>query len=69
MSYLPGHEGLTSERGEGTKTCDVAEPVNFHQGDAVEQDAVGQHEGDVGPPHAGPHSQNTIHHVNQGPVL
>ena len=67
--HLPGHEGFTLERGEGTETSDEAEPADFHQGDAVEQDAVGQDEGDIGPAHTGPHGQDSIHHVHQGPVL
>lgn len=67
--YLPGHEGFTLERGEGAKTADEAEPADFHQGDAVEQNAVGQDEGDVGPAHTGPHGQEPVHHAHQGPVL
>lgn len=69
MIYLPGHKGLTLERGEGAEARDEAEPADLHQGDAVEQDAVGQDEGDVGPAHTGPHSQQPVHEVHQRPVL
>lgn len=69
MVYLPGHEGFALERSEGAETRGKAKPTDFHQGDAVEQDAVGQDEGDVGPAHAGPHSQQPVHQVHQGPVL
>ena len=30
---------------------------------------MGQDQGDVGPAHAGPHGQQPVHHVHQGPVL
>ncbi len=30
---------------------------------------MGQDEGDVGPAHAGPHSQQPVHQVHQRPVL
>lgn len=67
--YLPGHKGLAFECGEGAEACDEAQPADFHQGDAVEEDAVRQDEGDVGPAHAGPHSQEPVHQVHQRPVL
>lgn len=67
--YLPGHKGLAFECGEGAEACDEAKPADFHQGDAVEEDAVRQDEGDVGPAHTGPHSQEPIHQVHQRPVL
>lgn len=67
--HLPGHKGLALECGEGAEACGEAKPADFHQGDAVEEDAVGQDEGDVGPAHAGPHSQEAVHQVHQRPVL
>lgn len=67
--HLPGHEGLTLERGEGAQTGDEAKPAYFDQRDAVEEDAVGQDEGDVGPAHTGPHRQQPVHQVHQRPVL
>lgn len=67
--YLPGHKGLAFEGGEGAEACDQAKPADLHQGDAVEEDAVRQDEGDVGPAHTGPHSQEPVHQVHQGPVL
>lgn len=67
--HLPGHKGLAFECGEGAEACDEAKPADFHQGDAVEEDAVRQDEGDVGPAHTGPHSQEPVHQVDQRPVL
>lgn len=67
--YLPGDKGLALERGEGAEARDEAEPADFHQGDAVEKDAVRQDEGDVGPAHTGPHGQEPVRQVHQGPVL
>lgn len=67
--YLPGHERLTLEGRECKQTSGEAEPADLHQGDAVEEDAVRQHEGDVGPAHTGPHGQQPVHHVDQRPVL
>lgn len=69
MIYLPGHKGFTLESGEGAEACDEAQPAYFHQGDAVEQNAVGQDERDVGPAHTGPHGQQPVDQVHQGPVL
>lgn len=63
--YLPGHERLTLEGCECKQTSGEAEPADLHQGDAVEEDAVRQHEGDVGPAHTGPHGQQPVHHVDQ----
>lgn len=67
--HLPGHKGLAFECGEVAEACDEAKPADFHQGDAVEEDAVRQDEGDVGPAHTGPHSKEPVRQVHQRPVL
>lgn len=68
-SHLPRVIRLQLDGSQRSQTCYEGDELALDQGDAVEQDAVGQDQSHEGPAHGDQDGQSAVHTKDQGSVL